>query len=295
MGSLAVTRWPAKRTLTAETGLPGDLISQVKPHVGDIWIRNTTSTAVRLECTANFTNPTPYTASVPFINLQFASNDSVLGDVTIKNLVVAQGNNTGVTVGASWDPVGFGGEQSREAGRTLISDFLSGKNTSITVRSHRGSIPSLPALGEALSRIDFTFPTPRLELPGDDRRNGSSSGFIQDALFHLLSSSASFILASPLQQNTVHIEYINATAFYNHTEPIARIEHEEPFDVPPGLSETPKLGVQWSGSSVGYDRMREALGGTMRLDAIADVTVRLGNWIETLRYEGHGIGAKVRL
>lgn len=215
----------------------------------------------------------------------------------MQDLLVGHGNVTDITVSASWDPAGFGGDTSREAGRNLISDYLSGKNTSVTIRSHRGTLPNLPDLGEALSRINFTLPTPRLKLPGDGNKHDNTSlpGFIRDAVFHLLTSSASFVLASPLRQNTVHIEHINATAFYNHTESIARIQHDQAFDVPPGLSETPRLGVRWSTDSVGYDRLREALGGEMRLDALAQVTVRLGNWIETLQYEGRGIGAKVRL
>ncbi|KAJ3482380.1 hypothetical protein NLG97_g7585 [Lecanicillium saksenae] len=296
LGPLVIKEVPAEGKIPVN-GLPGDLISNLKPRIGDVWIRNTTSTAVRLECSVNFTNPAPYRASVPYVNLHIASNDSILGEVTVQDVMVGEGNVTDVTVSASWDPAGFGGESSRQAGRKLISDYLSGKNTTVTIRSHRGSIPNLPDLGEALSRLNLTFPTPRLQLPDDGTKhdNNSLPAFIHDAIFHLLTSSATFTLASPLKQNTVHIEYINATAFYNHTEPVARIEHHQAFDVPPGLSETPKLGVQWSSSSVGYDRVREALGGSMRLDALAEVTVRLGNWIETLQYEGHGIGAKVRL
>lgn len=234
---------------------------------------------------------------MPYVNVHIVSDENILGDVTLQDLLVGTGNVTDITVSASWDPAGFGGDASREAGRKLISDYLSGKNTSVTVRSHRDTLPNLPDLGEALSRINFTLPTPRLELPGDGNKHDNTSlpGFIRDAVFHLLTSSASFVLASPLRQNTVHIEHINATAFYNHTEPIARIQHDQAFGVPPGLSETPRLGVQWSTDSVGYDRLREALGGEMRLDALAQVTVRLGNWIETLQYEGRGIGAKVRL
>ncbi|TQV91477.1 pre-rRNA processing protein [Cordyceps javanica] len=296
LGPLVIKDVPAEGKVPVN-GLPGDLISNVLPRVGDIWVRNTTSTAVRVECVVNFTNPTPYSASIPYINLHVISEGNILADVTMQDLLVGQGNVTDVTVSASWDPKGFGGDASREAGRRLISKFLSGKNTSVSIRSHRGSLPSLPDLGEALSRINLTLPTPRLELPGDDSKHNNDSlpGFIRDAIFHVLTSSATFVLASPLRRNTVHIEYINATAFYNHTEPIARIEHAQSFDVPPGLSETPRLGVQWSRESVGYDRLREALGGSLRLDALAQVTVRLGRWIETLNYEGRGLGAKVRL
>ncbi|PMB73319.1 hypothetical protein BM221_000740 [Beauveria bassiana] len=285
----------AKTDTDGRAGLSGGLIGNFKPRIGNIRIRNTTSTAINLECAVGFTNPTPYTVSVPFINMHVVSDENILGDVTVKDLLVGDGNVTDTAVSASWNPAGLGGDTSREAGRKLISDYISGKNTSVTLRSHRGSLPNLPELGEALSRINLTFPAPRLELPGDGSKHDKSDGFLRDAIFHLLTSSASFVLASPLRQNTIHIQHITATAFYNHTEPIARIEHSEEFDVPPGLSETPRLDVQWSLESVGYGKLREALGGSLRLDALAQITMRIGQWIETVQYQGRGIGAKVRL
>lgn len=71
--------------------------------------------------------------------------------------------------------------------------------------------------------------------------------------------------------------------------------YDLPLDIPPGLSETDKLPVEWDPESVGYDRIREALGGGLRLSAKAEVGVRLGKWKEKLWFEGEGIGAKVRL
>jgi hypothetical protein len=46
---------------------------------------------------------------------------------------------------------------------------------------------------------------------------------------------------------------------------------------------------------VGYGKLKEALGGSLKLDAIANVTVRLGSWTEKIHYTGKGIGAKVSL
>ncbi|KAM3431555.1 hypothetical protein NHJ13734_007246 [Beauveria thailandica] len=294
LGSVVIKDIPAEGKIPVN-GLSGGLIGNFKPRIGNIWIRNTTSTAINMECAVNFTNPTPYTVSVPYVNLHVVSDENILGDLAVQDLLVGDGNVTDTAVSASWNPAGLGGDTSREAGRKLISDYISGKNTSVTLRSHRGSLPNLPELGEALSRINLTFPAPRLKLPGEGPKHDKSAGFLRDAIFHLLTSSASFVLASPLRQNTIHIQHITATAFYNHTEPIARIEHSEEFDVPPGLSETPRLSVQWSLESVGYGKLREVLGGSLRLDALAQITVRIGQWIETVQYQGRGIGAKVRL
>lgn len=59
-------------------------------------------------------------------------------------------------------------------------------NTTITIKSHRNTIPSLPGLGEALSVLNITVPVPRISIPGSP---GSDDGdqkprFIHDATVH---------------------------------------------------------------------------------------------------------------
>ena len=105
---------------------------------------------------------------------------------------------------------------------------------------------------------------------------------------HIISSMAVFLLSSPF---ALSITSINATASHNGTE-IGTIEYPYPFDVQAGETESPRLPVAW-----GLDggTARDALGGTLKLDAVADVGVKIGAWQELVRYEGHGIGAKIRL
>lgn len=275
-------------------GLPKDTLSGLLPKVDDIQILNTSDTGVSMMAKVNFTNPTPYTATIPWFNAHIYSNGSIIGEVVAKDATLQLGNNTGTVIHATWDPVRFGGEKAHQISRKLLSDYLSGKNTTLGFKTHRGSFPTMPLLGEAFSKLNFTIPTPRLKLPGgDDGEPGQS--YIKEATFHIISSTASFKLASPLQHNTVYIDHINATAYYNHTEPIGQIISDEPFSAPPGLSQTPRLPVEWSPSRVGYGKLKEALGGKLKLDAVADVTIRMGNWAEKVRYEGKGIGAKVAI
>lgn len=270
----------------------------LNPQVGDIRILNTSDTGVHLQTVVNLTNPTPYTATIPYLNIHVMKQGYMIGEAVARDIDFRIGNNSDINISATWAPLAFGGEKGQAVGRRLLSEYLSGKNTTIELRAHRGSIPTMPIIGEALSKINMTVNTPMVKLPGDDDDDDGEEaghGFIRDATFHILSSTATFTLASPLRHNTVHIEYINATAFYNHTEPVGQILHDEPFDAPPGLSQTPRLPVEWSASHVGFDKLKEALGGSLKLDALADVTVRLGNWMETVKYEGLGIGAKVAL
>jgi hypothetical protein len=116
---------------------------------------------------------------------------------------------------------------------------------------------------------------------------------------HLITSTATFTLLSPLRHSTLYIEAINATALYKGDD-VGRIEYDLPFAVPPVDKEgngitTPRLPVDWSLGSVGYDAVKKALGGTLKLAAEADVSVRLGKFRETLWFKGKGIGAHVRL
>lgn len=106
---------------------------------------------------------------------------------------------------------------------------------------------------------------------------------------HLLSSTATFVLVSPF---ALFITSIAASAFYNDTE-VGTISWQYPFAIEEGENTTPKLPVEWGGNALGT--IRDALGGTLKLDANADVGVRIGQWNEQIWYQGKGLGAKIRL
>ncbi|VTO93188.1 unnamed protein product [Fusarium graminearum] len=294
LGILTVKKVPAEGKIPVN-GFPGNALGKLKPEVGEIEILETTESSIQMRALVNITNPTPYAASIPYLSVHILHDGKLLGEAVSRNVAFNLGKNTNLPVHALWDPLRLGGEDAHEIGRNLLSDYVSGENTTLTARTHKKSIPNVPIIGKALSKINITLPAPRITVPGEDGQDGEKPRFIADATFHLFSSTASFTLLSPLLYNTLYIEHINATALYNHTEPIGQIAHDEPFPATPGRSQTPRLPVEWSPSRVGYGKLKEALGGSLKLDAVANVTVRLGSWTETLYYRGKGIGAKVGL
>ena len=170
---------------------------------------------------------------------------------------------------------------------------------SLTLQTHAGTLPSQPALGLALSQFRINIPAPSLHTPtkpskpGEDR-DPRAPTFIDDAIFHLLTSTATFTLHSPLPRSSIWVTYLNATAFYNLTDPIGTILYDLPWEIPAGISTSPALPVDWSLDSVGYDAIKDAVGGRLKLAAKADATIRVQNWKQSLWMEGRGIGAHIR-
>ena len=59
-----------------------------------------------------------------------------------------------------------------------------GSNTTVTVQSYNGTIPSLPQLGKALSKLKFDVQIPGVPVrraPGKEPDDDQGPSFIQDA------------------------------------------------------------------------------------------------------------------
>ncbi|KAF1939741.1 hypothetical protein EJ02DRAFT_496313 [Clathrospora elynae] len=277
-------------------------LSAINLKIGNLSIVDTSPTSISLTAHVNLTNPTNYSATVPYFNINILVNGTHLGTATAKDIEVHPGNNTNILISAIWDPYTYGGSHGKEVGAELLSQYVSSFNTSLTLQAHNGSIPSVPSLGRLLSNFPITLPAPHMSTPkppsdGDDPDQPEDDGkshFIRDATMHLISSTAIFTLSSPFSSTTMFITSLNATSYYEG-RPSGKILYELPFAVPPGLSETPRLPVEWSLGSVGYEAIRKALGGKLKLSAFAIVGVRIGEWRETIWFQGGQIGANVRL
>ncbi|KAF2431869.1 hypothetical protein EJ08DRAFT_631531 [Tothia fuscella] len=322
LGDMTVREIPAEGVVPIKRGYTfsqtaihvGKGLTSISPKIGNLTILDTSPDGLSLRLNVNFTNPTNYSATVPYVDIKILTNNTVMGHATARDVVVRPGVNRGVVVEVVWEPGREEGLKGRAVGAELLSRYISSYNTTLSLKTHEGTIPSQPSIGRALSAFNITFPTPHLtypKQPDDDTNPGDGTPpsnpskpppsdepqkphFIQAATFHLLTSTASFVLLSPLSHTTLYITSINATAFYKE-DPVGSILYELPFAVPPGSSETPRLPVEWSLGSVGYEAVRSALGGVLRLHAVADVGLRIGRFEVGVWFRGGGIGAKVRL
>ncbi|KIW05432.1 uncharacterized protein PV09_03942 [Verruconis gallopava] len=292
----------------------GGLTSGLSPDVGNLEIVETNENGLVLKAEVNFTNPTNYSASIPFARISIEKNGTTIGNAKVENATIVPGQNERQVVTASWQP-NLSGNKGITVGRDLISQYISGYNTTLTFRTTRDSIPHQPLLGQALSKLSITIQAPPLtisnpNIPDDDDPQNPDNPhspendgphFIKSATMHLLSSTAVFVLLSPIKTTTLYITSINATAFYQPDDPelkeskVGEILYRGSFAVSPGESESPRLPVNWDLGSVGYEAVRKALGGSLKLRAEADVGIRIEHYELDVWFKGKGIGAHVRL
>ncbi|KAL8724781.1 MAG: hypothetical protein Q9166_007759 [cf. Caloplaca sp. 2 TL-2023] len=302
LGKFVVRGIPAKGKVFVKPISGGN--TTFSPKVGALDILETSKTSLTIGAKVNVTNPTEYSATVPFIDINISVNDTILGHATARDVSVVPGPNHDLAVVAVWDPSSHSGKKGAHIGSELLSQYISGYNTTLTLRTHAQSIPSQPRLGSALSIFNVTIPTPKLTPPSNPNRpvqpdppnepSSSAPHFIDDAVFHLITSTAVLTLLSPLPHTSIYITSVSATAFYKNT-PVGAIDYDVPFEVPPGISDTPRLPVDWNLGSIGHDAIKEALGGSLKLGAEAKVGVKVGKWKEKVWFIGKGIGARVKL
>jgi len=189
LGEFVVRDIPAAGKVLVKPIGRGDL-SSFKPQIGDLKILDTTKSSLKLQAKVNMTNPTEYSAHVPYINIHILHNDTLVGHATAQDIHVVPGNNTNLLVEALWSPLDLGGQNGSEVGRNLLSQYISGLNTTLTLKTHKSTIPSQPALGRALSSLEVVIDAPKLSAPqipgdggndGDEDGDGSAPRFIKDA------------------------------------------------------------------------------------------------------------------
>ena len=191
LGEFVVREVPATGGVFVKP-IGGGSLSAFKPRIGDLKILETTNSSLKLQAKVNMTNPTVYSAHVPYVNIHILHNDTLVGHATAENMDIVPGNNTNLLVEAVWSPFDLGGPNGSEVGRNLLSQYISGFNTTLTLKTHASTIPSQPALGRALSSLEVVIDAPKLsspQIPGDDGgdddddddEDRSAPRFIKDA------------------------------------------------------------------------------------------------------------------
>lgn len=100
--------------------------SSLKPKIGNLSIVSTTPHSISLTTFVNFTNPTNYSATVPYADLHILINDTVIGNATAKDVQVNPGRNENILVTALYRPKEMSGDKGEHIGLEAVSRYISG-------------------------------------------------------------------------------------------------------------------------------------------------------------------------
>ena len=142
LGEFVVRKIPAKGKIFVKS-LGGGFM----PKVGNLEIQDTNTKSITLSAVVNVTNPTDYSAHIPYVNVSISTNDTAIGYASAKTDVVPGMNSVEILATL----------ETNHAGRELISQILSGRNSTLTFTTHEHSIPFAN-----LSGVSITMPTPKL-------------------------------------------------------------------------------------------------------------------------------------
>lgn len=104
----------------------GSTFGSFAPTFNDLRIVDTSSTGLTLRAAINFTNPTKYSATIPYADVNILINDTVVGHARVKDISAKQGNNTNVPVEAFWEPSVGNATAGAAIGREFLSQYISG-------------------------------------------------------------------------------------------------------------------------------------------------------------------------
>ena len=110
--------------MICDPAISGGNLKGLSPEIGSLRILDTTPSTLSFEAKINITNPTEYSAVVPYVNIKLLSNDSEIGHATARNVTVVPGKNHDILVEALWDPKS---PRGRAQGSELLSQYISGR------------------------------------------------------------------------------------------------------------------------------------------------------------------------
>lgn len=87
---------------------------------------DTSESSLVVSTRVDFTNPTEYSVTIPFLDVLMLYNDTAVAHIIGRDISVVPGNNTNISVDFAWSPRENGGADGVRAGQALLSSYISG-------------------------------------------------------------------------------------------------------------------------------------------------------------------------
>ncbi|KAG0360969.1 hypothetical protein BGZ54_009286 [Gamsiella multidivaricata] len=289
--------------VTTQRGLGG--LVTVPPLLEKLDVVDSTEHSLTVKATLVLWNPSNISATLGDLSFMWSYGGYLIGMATVPDLTLHAGNNTVECIGMmnpsidcarkpdpSCDP-----GLARNASREFISKYISGDNTTtIDVLGYAGST-RIPLLQPMMSSFSISTHLPAIE-----------QDFLISATLYLLSHTLVLELLNPLD-TVITVLYVNATTTYKDERlghVLVDFEHDiaspKPILIPAndhqnetsGYVKTPRLPVTFDLSSVGYEALKKALGGSLEVDVVCHIKAKVGALLMWVDFVKDGVNANVR-
>lgn len=105
---------------------PNNSRESIDPRIVSLRVDEATENLLGVSTVVNFTNPTQYSANIPFMDVLMLYNSTPVAHAVVRNFSLVQGHNYNTAIEISWNPFDIGGPGGPEAGRSLASSYISG-------------------------------------------------------------------------------------------------------------------------------------------------------------------------
>ncbi|KAF9963790.1 hypothetical protein BGZ65_011603 [Modicella reniformis] len=289
--------------VTRQRGLDG--LTSAPPLLQEMDVVETTERSLTIKATLVLSNPSNISAALGDLRFLWSFDGRFIGLATVPNAIIQPGNNTVECIGIvdpstdcthrhdpKCDP-----ELAKKATREFISKYISGDNTTMIDIVGYPDSTRIPLLRPIIS--SFLLST---RLPTIDQ------DFLISSTMFLFSRSIVLELQNPLN-TVISILYINGTASYKG-HPLGHIladfEHNiagpKPILIPAndhkndtsGYAKTPRMPVSFDLSSIGYEVLKKALGGSLDVDIVCHIKTKVGSMLMWVDFVKDGVNTRVR-
>ncbi|KAF9208097.1 hypothetical protein BGZ49_009792 [Haplosporangium sp. Z 27] len=289
--------------ITRQRGIGG--LNSVAPILDGLDVVDSTETSLTVKATLVVWNPSNISAHLGDLTFLWSYGGYLIGMASVIDVKLKTGNNT-IDCFGMMDPTIDCAHKNdptcdprfaRNASREFISSYISGDNTTtIDILGYEGTT-KIPFLRPMMSSFSITSHLPEIK-----------EDFLISSTMYLLSHTLVLELKNPLD-TSITVLYINGTASYkNETLGHILVDFEndiaspKPIVIPAnnhqnetsGYAKTPRLPVTFDLSSIGYEALKKALGGTLEVDVLCHIKTKVGSMLMWVDFAKDGVSSNVR-
>ncbi|KAJ2728229.1 hypothetical protein IW152_006032 [Coemansia sp. BCRC 34962] len=274
-------------------------------RVSRIHITNTTKNLVAAEIGLDIDNPFSYGVYMSDLAIMIRYSGLHIATVGVKELSLERGLNNATVY------IDFYNHPSDPRQQMLFLEASSGKRVNVELAGFPNCTSIAPL---EVSLRHFSQKISIDPSRAGNRRSGPVSikfpRALHEVIFHIFGISAEATVVNPVSGADIWLQSIEAISYYKGDIPLGTLQYNFTSDTPSSLASsnvskgflmpfnraatTPRLPITANETSIGWDVVRRAIGGSLDIDVFTSLQVLVGNAPLNLTILGRGAPVKVR-